>query len=148
MVMAPQVTANLLVRVAITNDTPPDSGETFTLTATNTGTTGATGTATIKDDGTGSVFTVNNTTSTPDTVPASSLNDDRPLAINNLSINEGSSYAVFTVTGATGQYVKLALADGTATVDANGVPLTDGTEDYGPALEYYNGTELGCLHRQ
>jgi hypothetical protein len=68
------------------------------------------------------------------------LNDDRPLAINNLSINEGSSYAVFTVTGATGQYVKLALADGTATVDANGVPLTDGTEDYGPALEYYNGT--------
>ena len=63
-----------------------------------------------------------------------------PLTINNLTINEGSPFAVFTVTGATGQYVKLALADGTAKVDANGTPLTDGTEDYGPALEYFNGT--------
>jgi hypothetical protein len=68
------------------------------------------------------------------------LNDDRPLAVNDVTVNEGSPYAVFTVTGATGQYVKLALAEGTAKVDADGTPLTDGTEDYGPALEYFNGT--------
>jgi hypothetical protein len=135
----------LLVRTTITNDIPYEVSETFTLTATNTGTTGATGTATIKDDGTGSLFSGANNTGIAEAprmngLPAR-LNDDRstpnlgntlavPLVtINDVTVNEASPFAVFTVTGAAGQSVKLALADGTAT-----------GADYGPALEYYNGT--------
>jgi hypothetical protein len=138
-VQIPAGGTTLLVRTAIINDIPSDNGQTFTLTATNTGTTAATGTATIKDDGTGDIYSGTSGTPTAN-VPAESLNDDRPLAVNDVTVNEGSPYAVFTVTGATGQYVKLALAEGTAKVDADGTPLTDGTEDYGPALEYFNGT--------
>ena len=52
-----------------------------------------------------------------------------PLTVNDLTVNEGSPYAVFTVGGATGQGVTLALADGTAT-----------GADYGPGLEYWDGT--------
>jgi hypothetical protein len=147
--------ANLLVRVAITNDTPADNGETFTLTATNTnGTPNATGgIATIKDDGTGVVYIADNsstvgtdesaptngaapTVTAPTTQVVSSANatnlpnDDRPLSVNSLTVNEGSPYAVFTVSGSTGQYTSLALTSGAATV---------GT-DTGGGLQYYDGT--------
>ncbi|MBU3581991.1 hypothetical protein ICN19_08170, partial [Polynucleobacter sp. AP-Capit-er-40B-B4] len=138
-VQIPVTGTTLLVRSAITNDTTPDNGETFTLTATNTGTTSATGTATILDDGTGTQFTAGNPTgSTPETITpptpvngvvssanaATLPNDDRLLSVNSLTVNEGSPYAVFTVTGAAGQYVSLATANGTAS-----------SADYGPALE-------------
>ncbi|MBU3600751.1 hypothetical protein ICN28_09495, partial [Polynucleobacter sp. 30F-ANTBAC] len=83
------------------------------------GGTAVTGVGTIKDDGTGSIFTAANTTGTPDT-PTAPLDDDRPLTVNNLTVNEGSPYAVFTVTGATDQFVKLTTANGTA-----------GSADYG-----------------
>ncbi len=145
LVNIPAGTSNLLVRVAITNDTVSDNGETFTLTATNTGGTGATGTGTIMDDGTGTLFTAANPVTTggvatPAVDTTTALNDDRPLTVNNVTVNEGSPYAVFTVGGASGQLVKLALADGTATMASSGTPLTDGTMDYGPALQYWNGT--------
>jgi hypothetical protein len=177
----PGEAANLLVRVAITNDAISDNGETIKLTAYNTtgaanvaDATGGTGIVTIKDDGTGTIFTtasgangggvaidVNPTpSSTPTTVTVASglvvdpadaviANDDRPVTVDDVSVNEGSPYAVFTVSGNQNQYVTFALADGTAKVvqpklDANGnrltgnaaLPLTDGTEDYGPALQY------------
>ena len=47
----------ILVRTSINNDTTPDNGETFTLTATIQGTsTSDVGTATIYDDSTGTIF--------------------------------------------------------------------------------------------
>jgi hypothetical protein len=128
----------LLVRVALTTDTVVDDGETITLTATNTGSVASTGTATIKDDGTGSLF-INQTTATAAavTAPAANTNyvastatlpnDDRTLSVNSFSANENGGYAVFTVTGAAGQYTKLALG-GTA---------TSGT-DYTAAFEFFN----------
>ncbi|MBU3600743.1 hypothetical protein ICN28_09455, partial [Polynucleobacter sp. 30F-ANTBAC] len=85
----------LLVRATIASDTAADNGETFTLTATNTGgvanviSTGNAGIATIKDDGTGSIFTAANTTGNPDT-PTAPLDDDRPLAVSSVTVNEGS----------------------------------------------------------
>jgi alpha-tubulin suppressor-like RCC1 family protein len=134
----------LLLRVAITNDTNADNNETFSLTVVDR-TYSATATATIKDDGSGTLFTAgsptgsNATITTPPTpvagvvlaASASNLpNDDRALSVNSFSINEGSPQAVFTVTGATGQFVKLALASGTATV---------GT-DTGSTLQYLSGS--------
>jgi hypothetical protein len=89
-VQIPAGGTTLLVRTAIINDIPSDNGQTFTLTATNTGTTAATGTATIKDDGTGDVYSGTSGTPTAN-VPAESLNDDRPLAVNDVTVNEGSS---------------------------------------------------------
>ena len=132
-VAIPNGGTTLQVRVAITNDTTPDNGETFTLTATNTGGTGATGIGTITDDGTGSVFQYSGNTATPlaPTDPAYPvLDDDRPLSVNDVSVNEGSPYAVFSVGGAEGQALTLALAGGSATA---------GT-DLANALEYWNGS--------
>ena len=44
---------SVLVRTPINNDATPDNNEAFTLTATPAGGQAATGTGTIKDDGTG-----------------------------------------------------------------------------------------------
>ncbi|MBU3581992.1 hypothetical protein ICN19_08175, partial [Polynucleobacter sp. AP-Capit-er-40B-B4] len=119
----------LLVRAAISNDPLADNNETFNLLATSPGGETAAGVGTIKDDGTGVIFTASNTTIIPDAVSPATLDDDRRLSVNNLTVNEGSPYAVFTVTGAAGQYVQLALANGTAS-----------SADYGSGLEYFNGT--------
>jgi gliding motility-associated-like protein/uncharacterized repeat protein (TIGR01451 family) len=56
----------LLVRTALTpeQEAAADNNETFTLTATNTGGTAAVGTATIKDDGTGTIFNPDGTENT------------------------------------------------------------------------------------
>jgi hypothetical protein len=147
--------ANLLVRIAITNDTTPDNGETLKLKAFNTGGGSAVGTATITDDGSGTYFkttatepgvtpatpsalatpqTVTAATGTevlPSSTPAPLLNDDRPLVVNNLSVNEGSSHAVFTVSAHEGQYVLLNLTASTATADI----------DYINYPQYWNGSE-------
>ena len=139
---------HLLVRVAINpeRDTLLDGPETFNLVATNTGGVSATGVGTVVDDGSGDyVDYSSNASPTPLALPlASALDDDRPLRVDDIAINEGSPKAVFSVMGAAGQYIKLALSDGTAKVDANGTPLTDGSEDYGPALQVYiNGAWSG-----
>jgi CshA-type fibril repeat protein len=157
-------TGTLLVRTPITNDDDDDNGETFKLVVKNSNDVDVIGTGTIKDDGTGTVFVTDDPT-TPDvdesapvngvvptvtapTTPvvlaadAGSLpNDDRPLTVTNVTVNEGSPYAVLSVGGIEGQYVKLSLTDGTAKADTNGIPLTDGSEDYSPDLEYFNGTD-------
>jgi hypothetical protein len=128
--------SSMLVRTPVINDTASDNGETFALTATPTGGPAVTGTATIKDDGTGDVFKDDGTTDV-----SATKNDDRPLLVNSIRVNEGSPYAVFTVTGVEGQQVKLSLASGTATIENGSSPVaTDGSEDFGPALEYWNGT--------
>jgi hypothetical protein len=158
---SPGEAANLLVRVPIQADSPLDGGETFNLTATNTGGSSATGTATIVDDGTGILFAtradrlatpadeavagvipadattlaapaITPTATTPVADPATQAiaDDDRPLAVNNITVNEGSPFAVFTVTGKEGQYVELSLSPDTATPGV----------DYNNSLEYWNGS--------
>ncbi|MEN9314665.1 MAG: hypothetical protein RIS35_1058, partial [Pseudomonadota bacterium] len=124
---AQQVPANgeLLVRVSITNDTAPgiyEGPEVFRLVA-NYGTGLATqvnatkiaqgGFATIYDDGTGSKFAFDNNsdgTPTETTGPGAGFDDDRPIEIDNISVNEGSDYGVFTLTGPSGAQLTLSLA--------------------------------------
>ena len=63
---------------------------------------------------------------------ASTKDDDRPVTVNSITVNEGSPYAVFNVSGAANQLVELSLpAGGTA---------TGGGTDYGGGLEYWNGS--------
>jgi hypothetical protein len=137
-VQMPAGETTLLVRVAILDDDPYEGAETFTLTASNTGGGSDSGTGTIKDDGTGLLLNANGNQITPTTSAVIDLiaypdsvvaNDDRPLAVNDIVVNEASPYSVFSVTGEPNQYVMLVLEEGTAT-DA----------DYGPALEYYDGS--------
>jgi hypothetical protein len=102
----------LLVRTSLTpeQEAAADNGETFTLTATNTGGTAAVGTGTVKDDGTGTIF---NADGTPNTT--ATKDDDRALTVNSITVNEASPTAVFEVSGAAGQLTSLALANGTTT---------------------------------
>jgi hypothetical protein len=143
----------LLVRLAITSDASNEGAETFTLTATYSSSVGgvtiggsSTGTATIKDDGTGILYTganpigglpvvtVQPTTSVVLSDDSYNLaNDDRPLTSVTIAstVNEASPYAVFTVTGSPGMYVLLSLGIDTATPSS----------DYLPALQYFDGTD-------
>lgn len=145
-VAVPTGSSSLLVRTAIVNDTLADNGETFTLTATNTGGTGATGTGTIKDDGTGDVFKYSSPTNAQPLTPTdpgypSALDDDRPLSVNSINVNEASPYATFTVTGVTGQLVKLSLGNTASTTDVDATLGTDtGNAGVGAPLQYFNGT--------
>ncbi|HYF36460.1 MAG TPA: hypothetical protein VD994_14290, partial [Prosthecobacter sp.] len=133
--------ANLLVRVAVHQDTAHEGPETFTLNASTTSGTSHTGTTTISDEGTGAIFKyadANTSTPLPSNDPDyPALDDDRPLAVAGTTVNEASPYAVFTVTTVEGQSVKLTLGDtGTDPGDA-----TLGTDTGVQAnLEYYNGT--------
>ena len=64
------------------------------------------------------------------------------IGVTDVTVNEASPWAVFAVNGAGGGAITLALANSTATMDVNGIPVTDGSEDFGPLLEYSadNGT--------
>jgi hypothetical protein len=114
---------NLLVRVAITNDNTADNDERFRLIVTNRDDDSAYAVATIKDDGTGTVYAtagVSGSTAAvspatdqrPDTplvlTPGSSdsvdtsltartKDDRRSIRINNINVSERSTYAVFSV---------------------------------------------------
>lgn len=130
--------ATLLVRTAVYNDAAFEGLESLTLTANNKFGTSTIGNSYIKDDGTGDVFLASNTSGNPDTsgtgFPAS-LDDDRPVTVNNVSVNEASPYAVFTVTGASGQVIQLALGSQTASVGTDTGNTPSGTE-----LEYFDGS--------
>ena len=102
---------------------------TFTLTATPTGGTAVTGTATIKDDGTGTIY---NADGTLDTTTAK--NND--ITVSSPTVNEASPYAVFTVTATQGQNLTLALADGTAGGSATDYGSTNTTTLGQTNLEY------------
>ena len=123
----------LLVRVAINDDDPYEGPETFQLSATPSGGSAAYGTATILDDGTGSVYP-DNTTGNPD--PDAPKDDDRPVRVNNIEVNENSPWAVFRVNGTAGQSVALALQNDS---DPNTANAKLGT-DLGTQLQYFNGT--------
>jgi hypothetical protein len=138
------VNGELLVRVSVTNDTPYEGAETFTLTGKIvTNNISTFGTGTIIDDGTGDIYLASNLTPDPNLVgdvgyPAA-LDDDRPLNVTSPTVTEGTdTYAIFIVTGVGGQTVSLAMAStGTnpATAEINDI-LNDG-EDFGNGgLEY------------
>ncbi len=134
---------NLLVRTAVLQDAVNEGAETLKLIATNTSGAPSEDNSTIKDDGTGNIFLGDN-----DFVPDTSgpgfptyLDDDRPVSVNSIGVNEASPTGVFAVTGSTGQIVRFALIDRTATLENGTAPVaTDGTEDYGPSLQIWNGT--------
>lgn len=84
----------LLVRVAITDDTPFEGPESFNLLGTPVGGIAAVGEGVIRDDGQGSIF--------PDTItgkanPKARKDDDRVITINDIVVNEASPYAVFNI---------------------------------------------------
>jgi VCBS repeat-containing protein len=120
----------LLVRVAVLQDTAYEGAETLKLTATNSSSLASSGNSTIVDDGSGTKYDGTITGTSP-TSSTSNLDDDRPLSVNNITVNEASPYAVFEVTGIAGQKVaSLALVDG----------MAQGGSDYGTAFEYFNGS--------
>ncbi|WP_293753187.1 hypothetical protein, partial [Limnohabitans sp. Rim8] len=146
----PNEAANLLVRVAIQPDTLSDNGETYTLTASNTGGASDTGLGTITDDGTGTVFdtapnpATANAPATPGTRPTATTpvvdpavqtvaDDDRPVTVNNVEVNEATPFIVWTVGAKQGQYVQLDLAS----TGSGAGHATLGT-DTGTALEYWS----------
>lgn len=132
--------AQLLVRTAIANDANFEGTETFTLVASNTGGTSATGIASIKDDGTGTKYTGTVTGTTPDT-SIGNLDDDRALAVNSIAVNEASPYAVFTVTGLPGQTMTLALGNTADGADVDATLGTDtGNAGTGVALQIFDGS--------
>lgn len=125
-------TGKLLVRTAIVNDGTLDTNETFKLTVINTGNTAVSGLSTIKDDGTGDVFGNNGSVD-----PSAIKDDDRDIAVNDVSVNEGSSHAVFEVTGFAGQLTSLELMAGTAPLaTAGGVDFSSAS---GSGLQYRSG---------
>uniref|UniRef100_UPI001181AADF DUF4347 domain-containing protein n=1 Tax=Synechococcus sp. MW101C3 TaxID=210768 RepID=UPI001181AADF len=90
------IDGSLLVRVAINDDDTFEGPETFQLAVTPTGGSLSTGTATILDDGTGNIYPDNNTGNID---PNALKDDDRAISVDNISVNENSPFAVFTVSG-------------------------------------------------
>ncbi|HVZ42985.1 MAG TPA: Calx-beta domain-containing protein, partial [Ramlibacter sp.] len=99
----------VLVRTPISDDGIQDNNEQFALVATPLGGFAGTGTASIHDDGTGTIFGPNGQ---PD--PTAIPTDDRPVTVSDPVVNEASPYAVFTVTGSGGQNITLDLSAETA----------------------------------
>jgi hypothetical protein len=131
----------LFVRTAIVQDAADEGDQLFTLSATNTGGTSGTGTGTIDDHGGGNKYPpADPPVGGPPPTGTGTFDDDRPLTVSSIIVNEGSPYAVFTITGAVDQYARLTLNDGTAVADTNSSRNTDGSDDYGPSLQYWNGT--------
>lgn len=127
----------VLVRTTIVNDTSYEQSETFTLTAETITGGKATGTATIKDDGTGTGGT----------------DDDRgavDVKVNNPVVNEASGYVVFEVKNENSSSpvnVALALNNGTGS-SAIGSPngpsgaVEQGSKDYkNDSFEYWDSSD-------
>jgi VCBS repeat-containing protein len=122
----------MLVRTPILQDTTYEGSETFKLIATNTaGVSNASGgIATIRDDGQGDIYPDNTTGATDN---STTKDDDRPLSVSNITVNEASSYAVFEVSGVAGQKVtSLTLVNATAD-----------NSDHGTTLQYYDASANG-----
>jgi len=117
---------NFAVRVLISSeaDTVYEGAETFTLKAsyaTNASISDI-DTDTIVDDGSGKI----DSDGDGGADEAGIKDDDRPLVVSNVTVNEGSPYAVFEVTGAAGQKATLGVNNNTST----GLVT----------LQYFNGT--------
>jgi hypothetical protein len=127
------INGQLLVRTAIVNDTGYEGAENFLLKVVPAGSTAAYGTATVVDDGTGAIYP-DNATGNADLNAV--LDDDRPVQVNSITVNEGSPYGVFTVTAAPGQVLRLNLGNDS---DPTTPDAALGT-DTGSILQYFNGT--------
>jgi VCBS repeat-containing protein len=138
----------LMVRVAISNEqeTELDGPETFTLVATNSsGTPSSGGLATILDNGQGDIFNPDGSVD-----PNAQRDDDRPLAINSVEVNEASPYAVLRISGAPNQRLSLSLpGTGSATpaedyLTSLQVSTNNGATwvNYNPANAALNGSGL------
>ncbi|NIC42192.1 tandem-95 repeat protein [Aquabacterium sp. A08] len=158
LIQIPDTTADdgkLLVRTAVLQDsafeTTSAGFETLKLTAYNAagtanvtsdaGNTQADGTSQIRDDGQGQIFKGTNNTFTPDTNNVDPntgpvlLDDDRPLTVNDIQVNESSPFGVFTISGAANQWTQLNLSSGTATGSGTDFGAASGT-----GLQYWNGS--------
>jgi hypothetical protein len=129
-VQIPAGGTTLAVRTAIISDALDEGDHTFLLKATNTGGSTAQGTGTIDDHGGGSKWGDDPPATPPVTGPGPGFDDDRPLSVNNITLSEASPFAIFTISGSPGQFVKLELASDTATVG----------EDTATELQWFDGT--------
>ena len=105
--------AKFYVSVPTLNDAIYEGPESFKLTASMTGSS-SDDNSTILDDGFGVAYK-------DDATPESSYTPDNDLSINVTAINtvnEASDYAFFTVVAASGDELRLAVADGSATLVA------------------------------
>ena len=134
-------TNQLLVRTSFSleKETDFDPNETFTLTATPTSGSAVVGTATIKDDGTGTYYNDSSPlpNGNPEIDPNHALDDDRQLVVHDVTANEGdgTNYAVFSIDTVAGQTLNLTLTDGTAVRTGTGATL-----DFGSTLQYWDPT--------
>lgn len=132
-VRVPDAGALLLVRVPLINDSVYEGSHSFVLeVATDRGgrQVYSRGTAIIGDFGAGAIF--NDTGAESRTALR---DDDRAIRISQPIVNEGSPYAVFSITAGPGPLsLQLETGGGTGRAD---IPLTIGVR---PNLEYWDGS--------
>ena len=121
----------LLVRLSISNGPDYEGPETFQLSVKTASGSTVIGTATIYDDGTGTIYNLDGSPNL-----ALAKDDDRTVKVGDIVVNEASPYAVFTVTGVAGQKVTLGLQNDTdfSTSDATL------SVDTGSVLSYFDGS--------
>lgn len=101
---------SLKLRVAVSDDGVYEGPEVFGLVATNGSGRSFVGTATIVDDGTGLRFPGTLSGGAVDST-ATNLDNDLSVAVTaHGPVNEGSTYATFTVSATAGEVLELALA--------------------------------------
>ena len=138
----------LLVRVPITNNQVNDPDKVYKLNVFNSAGKAFSGTATIQDDGNGTIFNADgsvNNTATKDNDGAANV------TVTSTKINEGSTdprdivspppEAVFVVTGKPNQQISLSLIGGSAVSADSGPPIeysTDGGINWTP----YSGGKI------
>jgi len=130
----PAGSTTLLVRVSLINDNVYEGPEAFKLVAVGSSIFGggnsvvATGLGTIGDNGRGPIYNQSGAE-----VADAVKDDDRLLKVSSITVNEGSEYAVFSVSlGGTGsRAVSLALIEGSGSGFAN--------IDQGQVIQYWNG---------
>ncbi|MFZ9299849.1 MAG: beta strand repeat-containing protein, partial [Chitinophagaceae bacterium] len=122
----------LLVRTAVKQDATYEQQESFTLNASTVDGYATAGAGVIYDDGTGDYFAANNTTGTSSLPNNTILDDDRALTVSDVTVNEASPYATFTVTGVPGQKVTLTTSITNQTAEAADFGGGAGT------LQYFN----------
>lgn len=131
----------LLVRAAVFQDALSEGVESIRLVATNKAGVDYHGDSTIRDDAQGNIFLGGNADLDldPDTI-TTYLDDDRPISVNDIVLNEASPFAVFTIQGQTGQVIRLGLHEGSAKQVGSSNAELEPTSDFGPGLQYFNGT--------
>ncbi|MEI6639727.1 MAG: Calx-beta domain-containing protein, partial [Chlorobium sp.] len=124
----------LLARVKIVNDNVYEGAHTFSIVATPSGGRDAVSArGIIGDFGTGAIF---NESGAEDRYLTK--DDDRTIQVDSPIVNEGSHYALFTITGKPNTPVALSIeADSSATSkDATTI-----IPPHTPSLQFWNGTE-------